>query len=176
MNLILGKPRSKTAWIANFLTVPPVSFCYHEGLADSALELPRLRERMKSLPVRHAGNADTALIRCVDEIIDIFPDARLVLLVNGSTSGEFWRDLPEVVRRSIDAAYERACIIVQDRAYRCDSAAVTTNQGEAERLWNYCVPDSDFDAERWRMLKDLNIQVHMDSLRSRFTTSGGKLP
>lgn len=173
--LILGRPRSRTAWVANLLTVPPVSHCLHEGLADVGASLAQLRGRLSRLSAGAAGDADTGLVHHLDEVQRAFPDARLVLMTGSDTSWKRWcakLELPAAVRTRVEADYSRALELLRGRALFVDCRAVTTEVGEARRLWEYCVPGHPFETQRWEMLRDLNVQVIPESLAARLKRSG----
>lgn len=173
--LILGRPRSRTAWVANLLTVPPVSHCLHEGLADVGASLPRLRARLGEFSAEVVGNADTGLIHHLDEMLGAFPDARLVVMTGNDASWKAWCSTMGVqpsVRRKVQEDFERACVILRGRAHFADAREVTTDPRAASDLWAHCVPGRPFDRERWEVLKDLNIQVIPESLLRRLRCSG----
>jgi len=173
--LVLGRPRSRTGWVANLLTVPPASHCLHEGLADVAASPSRLRERLRQLPVREAGCADTGLIHHLDGVLATFPDARLVLLTGGEASWRHWcsrTGMHHEVRSRVEADYRRAEERLQGLALRVDCKALTSDISEARRLWAHCLPTDEFSDDRWQMLRDLNVQVIPQSLARRLARSG----
>jgi hypothetical protein len=172
--LILGRPRSRTAWVANLMTVPPASFCYHEGLADSGANVLRLRDRLAALPVEVAGNADTGLIHHLDEALLAFPTARLVVMTGNDQSWRQWCSLMgvhESVRRRVNDDFERTCVLLRGRAHFADCREITTNPLAAAALWAHCVPHRPFDRERWEFLRDLNVQVVPNSILRRLRAS-----
>lgn len=172
--LVLGRPRSRSAWVANLLTVPPQSFCLHEGLADSGANLDRLKEYMSQLPGDAVGNADTGLLHYLDSIPGRFPDARLVLLTGGDRSWRNWctqNNVPPNIRARVDEDYEKAVKLLRGLARFVDCRSLTTDLGEARGLWEYCIPQHPFEPSRWRILKDLNVQVIPASLVKRLRIS-----
>jgi len=173
MFLVLGRPRSRTAWVANLLTVPPASHCLHEGLADVGANLLRLRDRLSEFP--EGGDADTGLIHHLDEMLSAFPTARLVVMTGNDASWKQWCSRMGVqgsVRRKVQADYDRACLILRGRAHFADCREITTDPRAAFALWAHCFPGRPFDRERWEVLKDLNIQVIPESLLRRLRFSG----
>lgn len=167
--LILGRPRSRTAWVANFLSVPPVSLCIHEGLADAKLDYTSLRGRMDSMPVEHAGCADTGFIHAIDKVLETWPGAKLVIMICAEKSWERFR-AGDAIRESVDRDYSLALNRLLDYAHPCDADAVTRDERVARALWEHCIPTMPFCAERWRILKDMNVQVQLDSLPRRFNS------
>ena len=73
--LITGLPRSRTAWLANYLTIGS-SFCYHEGLKE-CFDIGDLR-MMKKAP--YTGNSDSSAVFFVDEMKNLFPDMKIVII------------------------------------------------------------------------------------------------
>lgn len=175
MFLVLGRPRSRTAWVANLLSVPPASLCLHEGLADSGTSCKRLRDRLAGFPVEEAGNADTGLIHHLDEMLMAFPSARLVVMTGNEGSWKQWCSRMGVqgsVRRKVEADYLRACEILRGRAHFADCREITTDPRAASALWAHCLPGRPFDRDRWEILKDLNIQIIPESLMRRLKCAG----
>lgn len=166
--LILGKPRSRTAWAANLLSTPPASLCLHEGLADAGLDYERLRDRMDSLPATHVGTAETGFIHAIDKMLVTWPDARIVVMSGGSFDS--WRP-GELIRQAVNVDYDLAVEQLQGYAYFCDAEMVTREESEGRRLWEHCLPTVPFCAERWRILKDLNVQCQLETLRRRYEGS-----
>lgn len=168
--LIFGRPRSRTAWCANFLTHAD-SFCFHEGLAESSGSLIHLRTRLHALPSSACGNADTGLIHCPNEALRLFPDARLVVLTGAALSWNVFaqkRNLPQALRDKIDRAYRRTKVMLKGRALFIDVHELMKDHIVAARLWHHCTGRmASFDEERWNMLRDLNIQVIPESLAAR---------
>jgi len=172
--LILGRPRSRTAWAANLLTVSPASHCLHEGLADTGTSLKRLAERMSMLHASVVGDADTGLIHYLDAIPEAFPEAKLVLMTGNDASWKRWcfqNGLPAEVRAKVDNDYARALKLLAGHAHFADCKAITSDPLAARSLWEYCVPNVPFDLPRWELLKDLNIQVIPESLGRRLRRS-----
>lgn len=167
--LILGKPRSRTAWAANFLTVPPASLCLHEGLADAKLDYERLRMRLESLPAAHVGTAETGFIHAVDRMVETWPNARIVVMTGAEESWDRWRP-GGMIRDAVDRDYDCAVETLQGHAHFCDAQRVTRDVREARALWEHCLPTVPFCEYRWHILKDLNIQVQLNNLSQRYTS------
>ena len=166
--LVLGRPRSRTAWVANFLTVPPASLCIHEGLADARLDYGRLRDRMDSAHAAHVGTCETGFIHAIDKMLETWPKARIAVMTGGSWDS--WRP-GDAIRESVDRDYGTAVESLQGYAHFCDADQVTRDVSEARRLWEHCLPEVPFCVERWDILKNLNIQCQLDTLRRRYEES-----
>lgn len=72
---IVGLPRSRTAWLANFMTYD-CSFCFHEGLVEAG-SVEGLMDLKKLCPDAFViGNSDSGLPLFADATLKAFPDAR----------------------------------------------------------------------------------------------------
>lgn len=173
--LVLGHPRSRTAWVANFLSLPPRSLCLHEGLSEVSAKPSRLPARLAQLAAREVGDADTGLIHHLDEVMETFPEARMVLLTGGESGWHTWasaKGLPSKLRNRIDADYRRAEERLRDRALYVDSGLITVDEQEAKRLWYHCLPEEAWNRDRWNILRDLNVQVLPSSIARRLREMG----
>jgi len=76
---ILGHPRSRTAWLATFMTYAN-SFCFHEAYVH-AEGVEGIRNLFESLPqFPFVGTADSGLAFYADDLLREFPDARYVVI------------------------------------------------------------------------------------------------
>lgn len=73
---VTGLPRSRTAWIANYLTYGK-TFCFHDGFCGLAhpLELKDKFDAMRTNGFETVGNSDPANLYFVDTLLEAFPDA-----------------------------------------------------------------------------------------------------
>lgn len=168
--LIFARPRSRTAWTANFLTQPLATFCFHEGLADCSGSWLELKRRMDLMRASAVGNADTGMIHEVEAALSTFPEAKLVMLTGGELS---WRifiqknKIPSALVSRIDDDYRRAKDILKGKALFLPCGSLGDPR-VAEELWTHCTGRlTTYQPERHRMLRDLNVQVVPESLRRR---------
>lgn len=171
--LIFGRPRSRTAWAANFLTYGD-SFCFHEGLADSLGSWIDLKRRMDSFRSgTHVGNADTGMIHDVEGALETFPDAWYVVLTGNELSWRTFaqeRELPDEFVEQVDMDYEHTKKVLREspRAVFLDANEITSQEAYARLLWRHCTRQAySFTPSRFHMLKDLNVQVIPESLERR---------
>ena len=170
--LIFGRPRSRTAWMANFLSHGSYSTCFHEGLADSAGSFMHLKRRMRDCTITgFVGNADTGMIHNVEEALSTFPDARILMMVDNEFS---WRthctkfEIPAPVIEHIDDDYARAKETLRERALFISATRVTQSHVVANRAWRHVLQHSmKFPLTRYNILKDLNVQVVPEALKAR---------
>jgi len=172
--LIFGRPRSRTAWVANFLTVPDQSFCHHEAMSDAGNPI-ELQGRLQESSYIPTGNSDTGMIHTPLEILRFFPDARLVMLTGAHLSWKRFADekrIPARVVQRVDEDYQAAKAILRDRgALFVDVHRLMKEVPVARELWHHCTGMRfTFNPIRYRMLRDLNIQVMQESLARRIAS------
>lgn len=78
---VTGLPRSRTAWIANYLTWGK-TFCFHDGFVGLAhpLEIRKKFDAIHAKGFETVGNSDPANLYFLDTLIKDFPDAYWVLI------------------------------------------------------------------------------------------------
>jgi len=158
--LITGLPRSRTAWLANFLTYGG-AFCFHEAIRFCK-SIEDFRRVTKLPQYKVIGDSDCGALPFVPEIKALFPDLRLL-----------------VVRRDAKDAYMDARI---NLGFRVNENLVEANRRMMENVidkhspkvvefddldmedtcrevWDYCVPGVAFDPIRWRMLDGLRMEI-----------------
>lgn len=75
---ITGLPRSRTAWLANWLTWGG-SFCYHDGFVGCA-SVDDFASKLRTTPGTHVGNSDPANVCFWQRLVRFFPDASWVII------------------------------------------------------------------------------------------------
>jgi len=161
--LIVGYPRSKTAWLSNYFTNGGI-YCHHE------LSLGRTTEQMEVKLANCHGNSDSGLAFTSDWVIRKVNTKQYRILII---------DRPkEQVKESLIAAYEFEGIkvknvdflvelfnfnlnnikrsIVPDASYRMDVAYENVFDN-IRSIHEFCTPTVPFDPTRFNMLKDLKV-------------------
>jgi hypothetical protein len=166
---IVGLPRSRTSWLAAWLTHYPRSFCFHDGLKDCAAP-DDLAEKFRLTGADICGNADSGLPLFHERLAELFPEARYVFIerpmLDCWTSYKQFARLapgqePEAFRifQRFDAAIEKMKISLlgnpRVKTFRFDDL----NDAETARLlWQFCVPSVVFHLERWKEFNALRIE------------------
>lgn len=158
---ILSLPRSRTAWLSNFLTYEN-SFCFHEGLmrVGTAYQLEHLFECVNK-PI--VGNSDCGNLLFMDEIAETFPDASYVLIE---------RPYDEVINSmhamgpsfTDDRYVQKAARLMESAKRYLDPLIVDyheLNRDACRRIWRHCI-GTPFDTLRWQILDGINIQIDPD--------------
>lgn len=143
--LVIGLPRSSTTWIANWLTTDR-SLCLHDPFAYGLPEQwPRDARRFGiSCTGAYLFPKWIASLDCPIAVIERNPDdcdTSLARMGWGDTSGCL-------------NAFKAA----PGRRFNWTSL---WNEAEAAELWAYLMPDVTFDAIRYRLLTDIQVQPHM---------------
>lgn len=143
---VTGLPRSRTAWLANFLTYDD-QFCYHEGL-NGCSSIDEYKDKVKD-----KGDSNTGLM--MFDFKDHFPDSKVIVIDSSvDKSIEFSKSVFGV---------DLTDIMVKGKT-RLDSINglhinINDINDRLKEIWEY-VSDKPFDKERADMLIKLNIQVN----------------
>lgn len=157
---IVCYPRSRAAWLANALTYGP-SACAFEG-SIGCYGLDDLDRRLEGLGAEFSGNSDSVNALLLDRIVQRWPTAPILVIE---------RPLAEV-----EAGLARLGVIISDgvmarvragmRLAKTLPQALVVPFSEigsgGEAIWRHCVPGQPFNANRWKMLEDFNVQVRND--------------
>jgi hypothetical protein len=177
--LITGLQRSRTAWLANFLTFRK-SYCFHEPmlLVDDLTDLPQLFSESGAETV---GASSAVLPFYIDKIWPLLPDPKLVIIERNLGDSfqsllRMLKELPEEHREaiSLDAVrdvHEKNWWVLDDVKKKYDALIVPfdalTEKGACRQVWEYCVPNEPFHEARWEMLDFFRIQVKFDEYVQR---------
>jgi len=154
---IAGLPRSRTAWLAAFLSTGS-SICYH----DPSVRMSKL-EDIGSLydahGYTHVGISDSALSFWADTIVEMYEPRTLIV----------GRDVSEVIAslRAINCPGEELCdeATVRLSALRGHPLVkwvpfhALSVERVVELVWFHLLPGVPFDVARWREFDKLNIQT-----------------
>jgi hypothetical protein len=151
---IASLPRSRTAWLANFLTYGP-SYCFHEPMHQVPLaQYPWL---LGSVGTEFVGSSDCVNSVVMDQLIDMFPVAKIVVIRRnmvkvkeslakiGLPSTGIWLE-------KMDQALNRIV-----RAYR--PLVIDYIDFDAAKIWNYLFPEVPLNRRRLEQLETMRINV-----------------
>lgn len=152
---IASLPRSRTAWLANFLSFGP-AYCFHEPMSYCPLEdYPRLLE---STQTHYAGVADSLNCLVMEQLVDMFPRARIVVIR---------RDIMAVAE-SVQKAFNVKCSRMLERmnqeldriekAY--DPLVIDYEQFDCAKIWKHLFGNIPLNRRRLEMLEDFSVTVH----------------
>lgn len=143
---ILGLPRSRTAWLANFLTYSG-EFCYHEGI-DGCSTLEEYKYKIK-------GKGDSTTASYVVDLNKEFPGSPKIIIEPEIDKTKRFLERLEV--ENID----RAINYLLDKLYKVEGPIIPFEaiDSNLEFIWKYLIPNKPFDEERAKQLMKFNIQV-----------------
>jgi hypothetical protein len=181
---IVARPRSRTAWLANFLTYGP-AFCLHDGLRGCGT-VGDLAHKLARLGVEYPGNADPGLPLVFTKVHERFPQARYVFVTRDPEEAlESYRlivgdrvpseDIDAGWRR-LEAAHDAMRSALAGQHYLEVSFAELEQCAACEAVWEYCVPGHPFPRARWEMLDALRVNVIPDKLIQELRQQGWGYP
>lgn len=150
---ILGWPRSRTAWLANYLTYND-SMCFHEGTA--MLEQKRIRtvnEYRKLFAsflehYKHVGDANTFSLLKQKYVL---PEARIVVIE---------RNIEDVEKAIADLGFYAKIPEVIEYPYNdCLHIKYEDIDKRLGDIWEFCLPGVKRNMPRELLLRRLNVQV-----------------
>ncbi len=159
---ITGLPRSRTSWLANFFTYNN-TFCFHEATRFCA-SIEDLKITLANHDASNIGNADPALIYMMDDLVNMFPEAKFLFVER-----EVYETIDSFLGfyASLDSQQKVTDWILQmnelfqkaKQKYNVMTISHNElNQMDAcKQTWEYLVPEIPFDEKRWKMLDELYI-------------------
>lgn len=167
---ITGLPRSRTGWMAAWLTTA-TSLCLHDGLLGCT-NLDAFAERLAAGHRAFNGDSDSALLLYQRQLRKQFPQARWVVIQRSPTT------CYQSVRKAFpDLATPRDTQLLFDRAmdelHSLEKHALCVEFEELDQvksasdIWDHCLPGLTFDKERWQLFNGLKIEPHHDKYVAR---------
>ena len=144
---VIGLPRSRTAWLANFLTYRN-RFCYHEAMNGC-----RSMDEYKTKLGSDKGDSSTGLM-LIDDFQSNFPDAKTIIIESEP-------------QKSIKYAYKTYGVFDPALIYNMKSKMdlmkgwrihIDEIDDKLPEIWAYLIGDG-YDSERAELLKKFNIQI-----------------
>lgn len=144
--IVIGLPRSGTTWLANWLTTD-TTICLHDPFSGA-------------LPEEWRGHGKRLGISCTGAYL--MPSW---LSAQNCSVAVIERDPGEVdaslTRMGLPAISPRArCLFATAKGRRWRYQDIW-NEARAREIWTFLLPDIAFDAQRYRLLSQMQIQPHM---------------
>lgn len=154
--LILGYPRSRTAWLANFLSYGNIA-CGHEMLSECRFP-DHLPHCISELGAEFCGTADTFASFWYDQLRVLMPGAAVVVVR---------RHLSDVKASLISCGHPSHSLdILEDGLQQAESDGALKvsyedldSQVACRAIQQHVAPGEPFDVRRYRMLRGMNVQV-----------------
>jgi len=140
--VVCGLPRSRTAWLANFLTYDGL-YCYHEGLVGC-----------RNLNEYYDKIGDDGDSTTIPHLLDL-PDCRKVII-----DRDIHRAIQFTEANYGPANYEYYSFL-KDYLSKMEGLHIPFSEinNSLRQIWEY-VTDIPFDGKRANMLIQLNVQEH----------------
>lgn len=148
---VVGLPRSRTAWLANFLTYDN-RLCFHEGL-NGCQSLEKYREKLGA----NKGDSSTGLM--LIDINALYPDAPvLVIESDGKKTAEFiYKEYGFYAPEAVDFFKSKLRKIKGKRIH------VNDIDNRLEEIWAYLI-GTPFNRQRADLLTGFNVQMKNTSV------------
>ena len=165
---IIGLPRSRTCWLANFFTYGN-SFCYHE-LSKICYSKPEkfnlLVDTIKNNEAEFVGISDSGLPIMLDSLMIKFPKAKIVVIERDKN--EVVESLKSFLPKNRLYKFDKTmliddmadCINILKGRHKCMTVSFNSldDKKVVKQMWEYCV-DTPWNDERFNMLDLMNVQV-----------------
>jgi hypothetical protein len=150
---ICALPRSRTAWLANFLSYN-ACHCFHEPFNEYAIE--DLTALFRSTGKQYVGISDGLNTLFIERLLKVFPTAKLVVVRRPAVEvtkrmAELGFSCPELIER-MDKELDRI-----EEKY--NPFVVNFHNFDAPGIWNFLMPEVPLNKERTEMLETFNITV-----------------
>lgn len=151
---IVGLPRSRTAWLANFLT-HGASLCFHEALryVEKPEELKAFMER----DADYVGDCDPMLAIHWRKVAEMFPDAKWVVIdrkIEDVRKSCQRVGVPEVGLEKLHENLSELC--KELTPWYVDYERLDDN---IHGLWAYLFPSVPFPEDRYAMLRQMYVDT-----------------
>lgn len=169
---ITGLPRSRTAWVSNWLTSGS-TVCFHDVEAFPG-GVPVVGIKQAESGMRQVGFAGPETAKDFDQATRVYPDAPWLVIRRNSReafaaflewAGDdvkdhraarlFWDQREELLNRII--GHSRTMVVATHELDR---------EPLAERMWEHLRVMGEFDPIRWAVLRTLNVQQDKEKAKS----------
>lgn len=166
---ITGLPRSRTAWLANFLTYDG-NFCYHE-LCKSTSDPMEMKIMLHDPEYKNMGNSDCVFPYYYKKLLPLLSDYKIVIIE---------RDPEEVIRdmydlniineeseSSIKQAYKLLDGIKSDPNHITVPYEKLNDMNTMKAIWDFLF-GTKMDEMRWQEMDIQTIEVNWDKYMKYF--------
>lgn len=165
---VTGLPRSRGAWLANFLTAQG-ALCIHDGLIHGVDAATRWLKKDKL-----RGLSDSTLPLRWQELFPQFDSYRLVIVEREPET--CWQSLlrfldysevrvPRAALEKRFADVNAQLLHMRDFPHLRVTFEALENLTTLRDIWEHCLPGLPFDEERTNLLQRLNVQQKVSAVR-----------
>lgn len=142
---VLGLPRSRTAWLANFLTYGD-KFCFHEGI-NGCRSIDEFKSKL-------GPNGDSGTSMMLFDMNALFPDAPIVIIERDPIH------VIEYVKETFDLCESEVLYRAKEKLDKIDGLRIQYEDinNKLPEIWEHLIGEG-FNKKRADMLIKLNIQV-----------------
>ena len=144
--MVIGLPRSRTTWLANWLTTDN-TLCLHDSAAKFTLNELNNYATQKKL-----GISETALFHCGGKL-NRHPAKKLII---HRPVHEIYKSIGRVI------PFPNAEMLMSD--IKGLHVAYKDINDRAEEIWMHLI-GSGFDSKRFNALSEMNVQPHFNALK-----------
>lgn len=150
---VTGMPRSRTAWLANWLTTD-TTFCQHDPPGNM----------LPNIPGRRVGLSGPEVCALFHSAKSQYPDAPWVVVIRHDAYEPFCRVMQDHIQVTDDLLRKwwatRLELLAEVAGFHRSLTVKfeeLSNPEHAQRLWEHCLPEKPFDLARFELLDDLQI-------------------
>jgi len=159
---ITGLPRSRTAWLANFLTYDG-SFCFHE-LCRKTTNVHEMKLLLSYPKYKHVGTSDCALSYYFDKLIEMLDEWKLIVIDRNlddaiNSLDKIGLKTKESIEKVLEA-HNRNKYMMKKHEHLLIPFEALNKQIACEKIWEYCT-GTKMDKVRFDELNILDIEVNM---------------
>lgn len=183
---ITGLPRSRTAWLANFLTYGE-SYCHHDALrfGTNTDFLRRYFDETASYDpsIERVGDSDSGLLAIAPQVARDFPDSRWVLIERDAeqcvaSAHRVFGKIPypgtpllteegfRSMMKTCSAWCQRVKDVVPEHNLMVIPFLGLEGEHTAHAVWDWCNPHTPFNFARYDMLNDLSVNIIPEKLKT----------
>lgn len=161
---VTGLPRSRTAWMANWLTTDR-TLCYHDQACSAELlradrlvgfSGSELAEQFGAIAVRWPAAPWVVMLRDSGEALEAFKRWAGPRLPDGRVVDAWWQK-----RRHLISGLCAHPVVFPVTIQMLQEEHVARN------AWYHLLPEIPFDLARWTVLKGFNVQQQLDDAELR---------
>lgn len=161
--IITGLPRSRTAWMANLFCTGNV-ICFHEPI-NLFGDLVAMKNYLDGLPYEYVGISDSSIGGHCDWYLENFKDVPVVFIerevkVVLEDFEKFMGMSAEDAKKCIDWVWEGATRLHELPNTITVPFEKLNDTATVGKMWEYCIPDIEFDIRRCSILQFMDIQQH----------------
>lgn len=149
--------RSRTTWFSAFMTCED-NFCYHEGLkyCNKLDDYSHLSKR------KFNGDSDSSALFFINDIMEMFPDLRVVVIKRNYQDA--LHSLDNYIKTDHnEKLLELMANIIKALDFEHLAVDYTAIDSQCEKIWNYCLPEVQFDKARFNLFKNMRIEPRFSS-------------